>query len=255
MADLPDADREAAQAALAPTLEATAAILPWLAKPRPPRFPAAAGEAWAAASRRLAAAWDGRHGEGYKDLRPAVFALCGVALDLRDADCLALTEALASATDRLETPGSLEDARLVAGLCAAIEALADPAGIEHEAFGERARHFAGRLQRCAAAEATPSARTPALERLFAEEARECLEHMAAALQALPPDAYGLKSAAAQLARLAEPLELDAIAARAGEVVRLVTLRAGESVDLDAVATRTAVAALLADLERQVGDLG
>ena len=37
MADIPEDDLAESRAALAPTLDATAAILPWVAKPRPLR--------------------------------------------------------------------------------------------------------------------------------------------------------------------------------------------------------------------------
>lgn len=253
MADLPDADREAAQAALAPTLEATASILPLLAKTREPRFPPDMAARWLAVAQRLGAAWSDRHGSGFMDVRPAVFALFDVALALKDADCLALAEALASATDRLDEPDSLADGRLVASLSAAIDVLQDPGGLEHPAFGERARHFTGRLTSAATA-ADPHARSPALDRLFVGEARECLEQIGESLAALPPDPYGLKSAASHLARQAELLELPEIAAQAGQLVRLMTLRAGESVDLDAADTRSQAEALLAALTTAVDAL-
>lgn len=253
MADLPDADREAAQAALAPTLEATASILPLLAKTREPRFPPEVAARWLAAAQRLAAAWGDRHGAGFMDVRPAVFALFDVALALKDGDCLALTEALASASDRLDEPNALADGRLVASLSAAIDVLQEPGGLEHPAFGERARHFTARLTH-AATTADPHARSPALDHLFVGEARECLELIGEAMAALPPDPYGLKTAAARLTRQAELLELPEIAAQAGQLVRLMTLRAGESVDLDAAETRSRAEALFASLTAAVDAL-
>lgn len=251
---IPDADLDSTRAALAPTLEATASILPWLAKPREPRFPPELAARWADACRRLGEAWNGRHGGGFKDIRPAVFALCAAALDLKDGDCLGLSEALASATDHLESPDSLGNARLVAALSATVDSLGEPEGVEHPAFPERARHFARRLHDAATARPGPLARSAALDRLFVTEARECLEKMSEALAALPPDAYGLKSAAAHLAHQAEMLELPAIAATGGELVRLLTLRAGESVDLENPVTRSTAETLLAALEETVAAL-
>src|SRR5690349_17794701 len=93
---------EETRSALAPTLEATAAILPLLAKPKELRFPPELAKRWQTVCGRLAVAWSERHGDGLADLRPAVFELCSVALELGDRDCLRLAEALASATDRLE---------------------------------------------------------------------------------------------------------------------------------------------------------
>ena len=64
MADIPEHELEETRAALAPTLEATAAILPWVARPKKPRFDAKLNARWIAAGRRLAAAWSARHGGG-----------------------------------------------------------------------------------------------------------------------------------------------------------------------------------------------
>lgn len=245
---IPESELEETRAALAPTLEATAAILPWLAKPREPRFPPALAERWQEACGRLAAAWSNRHGAGFAALRPAVFGLYGVALELKDTDCLRLAEALTTASDRLDDPEGLTNQRLVAALSAALECLSEPGGLEHEVFPQRARHFAARLERAAAGDA---GRSPVLDRLFADEAGECLERMRSALAALPPDAYALKEAAADLARLAEVLELDGIAASAGRLVRLLTLRAGESFDLEAPAARRSALDLVAGLEAAI----
>lgn len=248
--DFPEADLDETRAALAPTLAATSAILPWVKTPRQPRFAPASAERWQAVCDRLAGAWSERHGDGLARLRPAVFELYAVALELGDLDCLRLTEALASATDRLEA-GDL-DIRLAAALSAALECLGEADALEHEAFPERARHFAARLQRCADRPDSAPARSPVLDRLFVGEAAECLERMREALAVLPPDAYSLKLAASELGRQAETLELDAIAALASRLVGLLTLRAGEHVDLEAPTTRSAVEALIAELEKAVG---
>lgn len=252
---VPNDELEATRAALAPTLEAAAAILPWVVKPLVPRFPPALSERWQAAWAALADAWAGRHGSGFASLRPTVFALYGVAIELGDGDCLRLAESLATATDRLDTDEGCANPRLVAAISAALECFADPGGLEHEAFPERARHFAFRLERCATVEVTPRQRSAVLDRLFVEEAGECLERMADAFAVLPPDAYGMKAAATDLARLAESLEIGEIAEAAGRLVRLLTLRAGEHFDLDAPASRTAAQALVADLHTAVAAMG
>lgn len=220
MADLPDDDLEASRAALAPTLDAAAAILPWLARPRPPRFDPGLNERWIAAGRRLGAAWSDRHGAGAGEIRPAIFALYGVALESADADCLRLGEALASAADRLDA--AAPPPRLLAALAAAGEALADPAGLEHEAFGERARHFAQRLEAAVALGADAGERSPVLDRLFVAEAHERLDAMRDALAALPPDAYALVSEAGEIAQQAELLELYGIMQLARDLRDLVS---------------------------------
>ena len=62
MADIPEDDLAESRAALAPTLDATAAILPWVAKARPARFDPKLNERWIAAGKRLYQAWSDRHG-------------------------------------------------------------------------------------------------------------------------------------------------------------------------------------------------
>lgn len=202
--DIPEDELEDSRAALAPTLEATAAILPWLDKPRALRFDKQLNSRWVAACTRLSIAWSGRHAHlDGGDLRPAIFNLYTVALETADSDCLMLGEALASAADRLENTPAL--AKLVASLSATIECLTEESGLEHVLFPERARHFAQRLGN--ALNATDADRSPVADRLFVGEAREKLERMQDALTALPPDAYALRLESRELAQQAEALEL------------------------------------------------
>lgn len=218
MADIPEKDLEETRAALAPTLEATAAILPWVGKPRPLRFAKELNERWVAACRNLAAAWSARHHAETDSVRPAVFALYGVALESADTDCLRLGEALASATDGLEgTP----PARRIAALSATIECFDEASGLEHALFAERARHFAERLEGCLSPGGQAVERSPVLDRLFASEARERLERLRDALAALPLDAYALKIEAGELAQQAEHLELYGILHLCRELVQAI----------------------------------
>lgn len=202
MEALPEDDIEEARAALAPTLDATASILPLLARRHQERFPKKLNEDWIVACRRLATAWSDRHGEGNGDVRPAIFALYALALETGDADCLRLGEALAGAADRLED--GEPPVQLIAALTACIEALADPGGLEHEAFIDRAQHFAQRLE---GALQPGSERSVVLDRLFITEAQEQIEIMHEALDALPPDAVALQDEAQKLALHAEQLAL------------------------------------------------
>ncbi|MBS1189700.1 MAG: hypothetical protein H6R10_1492 [Rhodocyclaceae bacterium] len=250
---LPDGDElEEARAALAPTLEATASILPWVATPKKPRFPPESAKRWQAVCDRLAVFWFGRHENGLAGLRPAVFELYGAALELGDADCLRLSEALASATDRLEIAEGVSSPRLAAALSATFESLALPDSLEHEAFPDRVRHFAGRLERCADPQGAAQVRSPVLDRLFVGEAGDGLERLHEALAVLPADVYGMRLAAEDIARLAEPLDLDDIGIVATHLARLLTPKPGEHVDLDGNETRrAAVLALVAELEKSV----
>lgn len=203
--------------ALAPTLDATAAILPWLARPATPRFEPELNRRWLAAARRLHQAWSNRHLDGDSDLRPALFVLYAIGLETAEADCLRFGEALASAADRLETSG--EQPKLIAALTAAIEALDEEKGLEHETFAERCRHFAQRLENLLAQR--EQERSILIDRLFIGEALERVDAMRDALAALPPDAYALKTEADELAQHAEQLELWGIMHQARRLFKLI----------------------------------
>lgn len=241
MTDIPEEDLEETRAALAPTLEATAAILPWVAKPRVLRFAKQLNERWIAGCSRLNAAWSARHEQGDEDIRPSIFALYAIALETADGDCLHLGEALASAADALEdgTPS----ARLLAALTATIECFAEADGLEHVLFGERARHFARRLENSLTTGDEP--RSAIVDRLFAGEAGERLERMHDALAALPPDAYALKLEAGELLQQAEHLELYGIVHLSRQLLQTLPSEPGE---LETPSRRQALLDLLHLLE-------
>jgi hypothetical protein len=245
MTDFPERDLEETRAALAPTLEATAAILPWVAKPRKARFDPKLNERWIAAGKRLAAAWSERHGAAADDIRPAIFGLYAIAIETADGDCLRLGEALASAADRLEAPPL--PPRLVAAMSAAIECLTEAEGLEHLAFPERAGHFAGRLEACTLATNTDD-RSAVLDQLFVDEAREQIQLMHDALAALPPDAYVLTTEALKLAQQAELLEIWGVMHLARQLSGTISQHAA---NLDEASTRESVDKLLADLSAAV----
>lgn len=215
MADEGDlADNDAATAA---ALEATAAILPWLAKPQKLRFAPALNTRWMAACQRLSGAWAERHAGGLNDLRPAVFALYSLSLETADADCLRLGEALASATDRLDEGAA--PPRIVAALTSCIECLAEADGLEHPSFVERAQHFAKRLEDCAASAQGDNERSAVIDRLFVAETTERLERMQDALAALPPDGETLLIETDELIQHAEHLALFGIVHAARQLMK------------------------------------
>ncbi len=245
MDDIPEDDLEESRAALAPTLDATAALLPWLEKSRPCRFDAKLNERWIAASTRLEQAWAQRHGPDADDVRPAVFNLYTIALETADSDCLRLGEALAGAADRLEEGNP--SPRLIAALTATIECLHDPLGLEQDAFAERARHFAERLETTTSTN-DASQRSLVLDRLFVNEAHEQLELLRDALAALPPDAYALTTEALKLAQDAETLEIWGVMHLARQFADSVTRHANE---LDSTAAREQLLALLDTLGKTI----
>lgn len=245
MDDLPEDDLEETRAALAPALEATAAILPWVTKPRQARFDAKLNQRWLDGCKRLAQAWSERHGAGRDDIRPAIFNLYAIALETADGDCLRLGEALAGAADRLEDGDP--STRLIAALTGAIECLHEPAGLEHDAFAERARHFAERLE-TSASSLNDSERSTVLDQLFVDEAREQLELLRDALAALPPDAYAMTTEALSLAQHAEMLEIWGVMHLARQFADCVTRHAGE---LDSAEARDALDAILQTLAASI----
>lgn len=107
--------------------------------------------------------------------------------------------------------------RLTAAFSATVECLDDPSGLEHEALGERIRHFTQRLSNTLRA---PEAGSPMIDRLFLDEACEQLENMRAALAALPVDAYTLAHESAELSLRAEQLEQWQILLVAQAITRL-----------------------------------
>lgn len=241
MADIPEHELEETRAALAPTLEATAAILPWVARPKKPRFDAKLNARWIAAGRRLAAAWSERHGGGANDIRPAIFGLYTIAIETADTHCLRLGEALASAADRLEE--NTLPPRLIAAMSATIECLSEADGLEHPAFHERSSHFAGRLEACAKA-TNADERSPVLDQLFVDEAGEQVQLMHEALAALPPDAYALTTEALKLAQQAELLEIWGVMHLARQLLECISRNAA---DLDSQAVRLEIHKLLQTL--------
>lgn len=252
MTDIPRDDLEETRAALAPTLEATAAILPWVAKPRPLRFDEKINLRWVAGCARLFAAWSERHNHGTDDVRPSIFALYALALETADADCLHLGEALASAADTLEH--GEPSARLIAALTATIECFNESGGLEHVLFAERARHFARRLETSIAPGNGSNQRSAVLDRLFVGEAGERLERMQDALAALPPDAYALKLEASELVQQAEHLELYGIVHLVRQLEQAIPGKHHIG-DLDSPAVRQTLANILQQLATAVTAIG
>jgi hypothetical protein len=232
---------------LAATLEATAAILPLVHQPRPPRFAAAATQHWQDATTRLRDSWDQRFSAGWSPFRRAVFNLFDAALALHEPDCLQFTEALASASDPLEELGAGEQApaRLAAALAATVECLAEPNLLEHPRLNERLQQLSRRL----AQDSRETPRSAVIDRLFGNEAAEPLDHLFAALDAVPPNAALFALSARQLQRLAEPLELPALVTLAGRLAdRIGSL---DSAHLDEESIRSDILDLAHLLQRQI----
>jgi hypothetical protein len=248
MADLPDKDFDQTRLALAPTLNATASVLPLLAKAAVPRFSAGLNKRWQEACKDLSNAWRNHHGDEAGNVRPAIFAVFNLAMESGDTDCLRLAEALASVCDKLEQENV--PARTITALTACIECLNEPGGLEQESFGERARHFAKRLEDCAAPAKVMPERSVVLDQLFIEEALERIERMHDAVDALPPDAYALKEEGSELWQQAAQLELWGIYHMAREIEAIATVNA----DLETESLLDRIVVLLNDIEHSLNAL-
>lgn len=205
MSEIPEERLEESSMAVASAQEATAAILPWLAKPQKLRFPPALNTRWIAACQYLHDAWTERHSAAEDNIRPAVFALYSLTLETGDIDCLHLGEALASAIDCFEEEAV--SPHIVAALSACCECLIEGEGLEHPAFAERIQHFALRLEKSAATAKETNVRSTVIDRLFVAETHERLERMHDALAALPPDGKLLLIETGELIEHAEHLSL------------------------------------------------
>lgn len=248
MTDIPEDDLEGTRAALAPTLNATAAILPWVAKPRPPRFDPALNERWIAACKALADCWPARMTADIASLRPTLFQLYGIALETGDADCLRLGEALASAADLSEVASP--SSRLIAALAATVECLNEPEGLENDAFASRAAHFAQRLESCMSLAGQSGERSAILDGLFCNEALERLDTMRDALLTLPPDAYGLICEAEWFAEQAGHLELFGVMHLAHKLVAEIN----RNPDLEDASVRARTESMLAELAAAIATI-
>lgn len=246
MADFPEENLEETNAAMASALEATAAILPWLSKPKQARFPADLNQRWVIACQRLQSTWSDRHVNGEQDVRSAIFALYGLTLESADIECMRLGEALASATDCLDQ--GQPPPRIIAALSGCIECLNDSEGLEHPAFAERVTHFAVRLERSISAAGEIGERSSVIDRLFVAETHERLERMHDALAALPPDAYALLNETGELLQHAEHLALHGIVHAVRKLLKALQL-AGKHNSLESEAIRTHILLQLAELDQ------
>jgi hypothetical protein len=205
--------KDVALSPLAPMLEATAAVLPFLqGGEKKKRFTAAQRADWDIAARLFCAVWRVRQSkpQGWQALRQAVVLLLEGALPLEHPAPMKLAEALAEALDAQDTREGPPPARLIAAFSATAELLGakdDSADfLEHEALDARIEQLAARLGK-----ALSDAPSETLFALFVREALPEIEEMVLAMDAMPPDVLSLADAAERLAALCQPLELAALA--------------------------------------------
>ena len=251
MTGFPEKDLEETRAALAPTLEATAAILPWVAKPQPSRFSEDLNQRWIEGRNALSLAWDARHQEGTEGLRPAIYQLLAVTLETGDIDYLALGEALASLADHLDT--NPLTAKITAAFSATLEALQELGSLENPALPARARHFADRINQTLLPSNKPGERSDVLDDIFVEDSYERLEVMRDALEVLPIDIYALKLESESLTRHAEQIDMWGIVHLARQLEAYV-LSMDESNENTQDKARFDITSILDTLEEALGQI-
>jgi hypothetical protein len=189
---------------LAATLEATQSILPLVARPREPRFSTTQRALWDNAVEAMGLAWANCRAApdevDWSPLRQSLFKLLDGALVLAHAAPLHLAEALAVATDTLET--TPPTARLLTTLDAVLELLQEKDFLEHDALTARVEQLIVRLER-----RDEGVRSRPLDTLFVREAQEEIGQMRRAQSAVPPDRAAIAQSARHLRQLAEPLDL------------------------------------------------
>lgn len=206
MAEIPDEDDlQESRAALSPTMDAMASILPWVGKTPPARFPPELNKRWQSACRAFADRWQSHGQREPGALRAEIFALLPIALESGDPACLHLCETLASAADRLEhgAPGN----RLSAALAATAEALTEAGGLENPHLAERMQHLVQRLETALRPSPKPGERSDVLDRLFVQDAEDAVARMHEALEVLPIDVYAIELEATELIQHAEQIEM------------------------------------------------
>ena len=184
---------------LGATLGVTAELLPLFAGAQPPRYSDEQVGRWRAAARHLDDAWHRLPREGVAPCRQAATALLAVALELGDAACLRLAEALATGIGCAEDPAFRDEANLRAAMAAALELAAEREGPNLAAFDRRSRALAERMATTEEAlrAAANANRVDARNQAFVRAARS---HLAAARQAqTAADAAALATAIAWFA--------------------------------------------------------
>lgn len=224
---------------LGATLSVTAELLPLFAGSRPVRYSSEQVERWLGAARHCDDAWHhvGRH--GVAPVRHAATELVGVALELGDAACLRLAEALATAVGCAEDPAWREDPDLRAAVAAGLELAIERDGPNLPAFDRRSRAIAERLARVEDNLRTATAARRSTDRhvLYADQARRHILAAQAALRASPP---ATASALDALAWFAEDHGAGNVLAIRGLVVQLLQTRLLVTDDDEGIAALTRV---------------
>ena len=180
-------------ALLSDAFSATADVLPLLGNAKPRRFNDKQLALWKSAIAQLRQDWHAVQVGKRTDCRAASIALLQLSIELADAPSLLLAEAFAEAGGAAEDPAVLALASFRAAFTAAIEVAEHVDGPDQKGFAESATTVAKRLSSATVAPKASDGMVCASAPWFAEDAREALEELAAALDAVPPKRLALLS--------------------------------------------------------------
>lgn len=173
-------------ALLASTFAATAEVLPLLGKPQARRLSDPQLQRWQQAIAELRRDWHAVQAGRGSDCRAASIALLQLALELADPPSLRLAEAFAEAGGAAEDPNIRALPAFRAAFAAALEVAEHVDGPDQKGFADSAAALAARLASAAVMPKGGGGLVCASAPWFAEDARETLAELAAALDAVPP---------------------------------------------------------------------
>lgn len=190
-ATLPASSDAGLNALLASTFAATAEVLPLLGQPQTRRLSDPQLQRWQQAIGDLRRDWHAVQAGQASDCRAASIALLQLALELADPPSLRLADAFAEAGGAAEDPAIRALPGFRAAFTAALEVAEHADGPDQKGFADSAAALATRLAGAAVVPKGGGGLVCAGAPWFAEDARETLAELAAALDAVPPKRLAL----------------------------------------------------------------
>lgn len=178
-------------ALLASTFAATAEVLPLLGKTQARRLSDPQLQRWKQAIADLRREWHAVQAGQGSGCRASSIALLQLALELADPPSLRLADAFAEAGGAAEDPNIRALPGFRAAFMAALEVAEHADGPDQKGFADSAAALAARLASAAVVPKGGSGLVCAGAPWFAEDARETLAELAAALDAVPPKRLAL----------------------------------------------------------------
>jgi len=202
---------------------------------------------WRAATVRLNADWHAVKTGALPHCREAALALVTLSLELADTASLKLAEAFADAAGAAETPSILAQPGFRAGVDAALEVAGHPDGPDQKGFDRLVDTLAERLAKSSVLP-KPGTQPISGASWFAEDAREVLTELTAALDAVPPKRLALLSGFEWFAQhdQGKAIAIRGLAATAHRIIGQV-----RTDDLDESAIHRTVAETIAALQTAV----